>query len=233
MLSSEGKKVGQLFRIGHICYIWATFNVQVGEREMVKGLKGSDLPEPWFGKKSKAITKEKRNKPTATGMSAEHALEAETEGQCVNIGKGRGKGKKKENPAGKGKSNMKLGRSGPTNVLLGRTKNPVADPTELRRKRIEDAIACGRVVKTIGNPVKRRSCPRTGDTECTDHNAQDGLAAAFNAIGSGSPSAVEKIALSGGKRAGVMTIVYNLVYSVLFRVSCYLLKKLYVLLNVT
>ena len=189
---------------------------------MVKGLKGSDLPEPWFGKKSKALTEEKRTKPTSRGMPAEPALEAETEGQCMNIGKGRGKVKKKENPAGKGKNNMKLGRSAPTNVLLGRTKNPVADPTELRRKRIEDAIACGRVVKTIVNPAKRRSCPRTGDTERAEHNAEDGLAAAFNEIGSGSPTAIEKIALPGGKRAGVMIFVYNPVYYVLYRVFYYM-----------
>jgi hypothetical protein len=66
---------------------------------------------------------------------------------------------------------------------------------------MEDAIACGRAVRTIENPAKQRSCPRTADTECTDHNAEDGLAAAFKEIGSGGPPAVEKIALSGGKRA--------------------------------
>ena len=195
LLSYEGRKVGHLFRIAH-SYIWEVFNVQVGETEMVKGLKGSDLPEPWFGKKSKALTEAKRTTPTSRGVHAQQVLDAETEGQCTNIGKGRGKGKKKVNTAAKGK----LGRTGPANVMLGRTKNPVADPTELRWKRIEDAIACGRVVKSIVHPAKRRSCPRTADIECSDPNAEDVLAAEFNEIGSGSPSAVEKIALSGGKQ---------------------------------
>ena len=96
---------------------------------------------------------------------------------------------------------MKVGRTGSADVLLGRTKNPVADPTELRRKRIEDAVACGRVVKTIIYPAKRRSCPTTADTKSSEHNTEDVLAAADNEIGSSSPCAGEKIALSGGKRA--------------------------------
>jgi hypothetical protein len=89
----------------HICYIWETVNVQAEETEMVKGLKGSDLPEPWFGKKSKLVTVEKRTKPTSRGMPAEQAVEAETEGQCMNIGeRGAEKVKKKKTLLQRGKT---------------------------------------------------------------------------------------------------------------------------------
>ena len=136
-------------------------------------------------------------------MPAEQALEAETEGQGISIGKGRGKGKKKENVVAKGKKNMKVGRTHSAYVLIGRSKNPVADPTELRRRRIKDAAAYGRVVKMIIYPAKRRSCPTTADTESSEDNTEVVLAAADNEIGSGSPCAIEKIALSGGERAAV------------------------------
>ena len=178
----------------------AELYAQVGESEMVKGLKDTDLPEPWFGKKTKAISEPKRTKPTSSAMPAQQALEAETEGPGMDIGKGRGKGKKKENAVSKGKKNIKVGRTGPADILLGRNKNPVADPTELRQKRIEDAAACGRVVKTIIFPAKRRSCKTSADTKSNEQNMEEDLAAADNEIGSGSPSAIEKIALSGGKR---------------------------------
>jgi hypothetical protein len=167
---------------------------------MVKGLKDTDLPQPWFAKKSKALSESKRTKPTSSQLPAAQPTEAETEGKGMDIGKGRGKGKKKENADAKRKKNIKVGHTGPADVVLGRTKNPVADPTELRRKRMEDAAACGRVVKTIIYPPKRRSCKTTTDTESSERNTEDVLAAADNEIGSGSPPAVEKIALSGGKR---------------------------------
>ena len=96
---------------------------------------------------------------------------------------------------------MKVGRTGPADVLLGRTKEPVADPTELKRKRVEDAAACGRVVKTVIYPPKRRRSPTIADTDSSEQNPDDVMSAADNEIGSGSPSAVEKVALSGGKRA--------------------------------
>ena len=65
------------FRL-HICYIWQNFNAQVIESEMVKGLKDTNLPEPWFGKKSKALAEQNRTKPMSREMPAQQALEAET-----------------------------------------------------------------------------------------------------------------------------------------------------------
>lgn len=168
---------------------------------MVKSLKESDLPEPWFGNKSKAPPAPKRQRVTSEVMPEQEALEAEATGTCMKKGKGRGKGKKKENPTTKGKNNVKYDRTGPANVVLGRTKNPVADPDELRRKRAEDAAACGRVVKTIPHPGKRRSCTTTADTDSSDEKSEDGLAPAEKGLGSVSPPAVEATALSGGKMA--------------------------------
>lgn len=157
--------------------------IQVGEFEMVKNLKETDLPEPWFGNKSKAPT----------------------EGQGMKKGKGRGKGKNKENAAEKGKNSVTYERTRPAVVAAGRTKNPVADPQELRRKRIEDALACGRVVKTILHPGKRRSSTKIADTESSEEKSEDVLAHAGKVMGSATPCAVDAMAQSGGKLSGTRT----------------------------
>lgn len=44
-------------------------------------------------------------------------------------------------------------------MVLGLTKSLVLDSEEVRRKRLEDALACGRVVTTITKPTKRQTCP--------------------------------------------------------------------------
>lgn len=166
---------------------------------MVKSLKETDLPEPWFGSKSKAPHAPKRPRAMSEVMPEQQALEAETMGTCTKKGKGRGKAKKKENPTGKGKNNVKYDRTGHADAVLGRTKNPVADPNELRRKRAEDAAACGRVVKTILHSGKRRTCTTIVDTESSDQQSEDGMALAEAEMGSGSRGAVEGIARTGGK----------------------------------
>ena len=106
---------------------------------------------------------------------------------------------------------MKYDRTGPATVVLGRTKNPVADPHELRRKRAEDAVACGRVVKTIPRPEKRRSCTTIFDTDSSDEKSEDGLAPAEKELGSVSPPAVVALALSAGKMAESPAVVCNVV----------------------
>jgi len=180
--------------------------MQVGESEMVKSLKETDLPEPWFGNKSKAPTAPKRTRETQKPMQAHPALEAKAEGQGMKKGKGRGKGKNKENAGEKGKNNVTYERTGPAGVAAGRTKNPVPDPQELRRKRIEDALACGRVVKTILHPGKRRSSTKIVDTKSSGEKSEDPLAHAGKEMGSASPCAVDAMAQSGGKLAGTRTL---------------------------
>ena len=84
------------------------FFIQVGEPEMVKTLKETDLPEPWFGNKSRAPLAPKRPRPPSNVMPETQALEAEVAAQGKNKGKGRGKGKNKENAAVKGKNYCKI-----------------------------------------------------------------------------------------------------------------------------
>jgi hypothetical protein len=62
---------------------------------MVKSLKETDLPEPWFGSKSKAHPAPKSARVTLEVMSDRQELEAEATGTCMKKGKGRGKSKKK------------------------------------------------------------------------------------------------------------------------------------------
>ena len=78
------------------CTYFAKIFIQVGDAEMVKGLKETDLPEPWFGNKSKAPPASKRPKVTSELMPEQEALEAEATGTCMKKGKGRGKGKKRK-----------------------------------------------------------------------------------------------------------------------------------------
>jgi hypothetical protein len=179
--------------------------LQIGESEMVKRLKESDLPEPWYGHKSKAQTGTKQTRVMPKTMPAQSAMEAEADGQGINKGKGRGKGKKNPKAAAKGKNNGKIDRTGPADVAAARKKCPVANPNELRRKRCEDALACGRVVKTIAHPGKRPSTTMTPDTESSEEKSGDVLAPANVEMGSGSPCADTVIAQSGGKMSGTVS----------------------------
>ena len=115
--------------------------------------------------------------------------------------------KKKENRATKGKNNMKYDRSGPADVAMGRTKNPVADPGELTRKRAEDVVACGRVIKTIPHPRKRRISTTVADTESSDRASEDGLAPTEKEVGKLKYMSVERRAESGERRADILKIV--------------------------
>ena len=169
---------------------------------MVKRLKESDLPEPWFGHKPKAQTGTKQTRVSISTLPAHSAMEADADAQGTNKGKGRRKGKKKEKTAANGRNIVKIGRTGPADVAAGRKKCPVPDPTELRRKRCEDALACGRVVKTIAHPGKRPSTTVMDDTESSEQKSGDVLAPANVAMGSDSPCAVTVIAQSGGKMSG-------------------------------
>lgn len=171
---------------------------------MVKRLKESDLPEPWFAHKTKAPTGTKRTRVAPKTMPVHSALEAEAERQGTTRGKGRGKGKKQENATAKVKNNVTHDRSGPADVVAGRTKCPVADPNELRRKRIEDALACGRVVKTILHPGTRPGTTMIDDSESSEQKSGDVLAPATVEMGSDSPCAVEAIAQLVGKLSGIV-----------------------------
>ena len=126
---------------------------------MVKTLKEKDIPEPWFGKKSKLVTTPKHTRAISKQMAHQQVVEDDVVEDPSMKGKAREKGKGKEDVAGKGGEKAKAMHPGTADVVLGRSKFVVPDPEELRRKRIADAVACGRVVKTLSQPTTRRSCP--------------------------------------------------------------------------
>lgn len=85
-------------------------------------------------------------------------------------------------------------------MVLGLTKIPVPDQKELRRKRIEDTFACGRVVKTITQPAKRQACPTITTNDSSEEIPRKELETGDVQIGYPSPSPVQLIPLSPGMK---------------------------------
>lgn len=134
---------------------------------MVKTLKEKDIPEPWFGKKSKHVTITR----AASKQMAQHAVvEDGLLEEPSAKGEAREKGKGKEDVAGKGRKKVKAVRPATAEVIMGTSKYVVPDPEEMRRKMIADAEACGRVVKST-----RKSCPTTGVGETSEDRLQPEL----------------------------------------------------------
>lgn len=127
---------------------------------MVTKLQEKDQPQAWFKKKtSKVMTT--TQKKAASKIIAANDKEDNVVAESNTRGRARAKAKPRTVPSGKGR---KKGQNWPTataDVVVGRTKNPVLDVEELRRKREEDAAACGRVIKTISNAGKQTCCPTT------------------------------------------------------------------------
>lgn len=94
---------------------------------------------------------------------------------------------------GREKKKAKAVRTGTADVVLGRSKIAVPDPEELRRKRIEAAVACGRVVKTLSIPSTRQTCPTTAVGESSEENMHAELVTGGLEIHSHSPSPVQGI----------------------------------------
>ena len=129
---------------------------------MVKTLKDTDLPKPWFGKKSKHVTiMPKQTRAVSKQMAQEQVLDDDVAEEPSAKGEAWDKGKGKEDVAGKGRKKAKAVRLGTADMVSGRSKYVVPDPEELRRKRNADAEACGRVVKSLSKPATRKSCPMT------------------------------------------------------------------------
>lgn len=127
---------------------------------MVKTLKDKDLPEPWFGKNAKPVTiTPKRTRAASKLMEQEHVVEDEAVEEPSPKGDAREKGAGRDDVSGKGKKKLKAVPTGTADVVLGRSKYAVPDPEEMRRKRIADANACGRVVKCVTQAATRKSCP--------------------------------------------------------------------------
>lgn len=139
---------------------------------MVKTLKETDIPEPWFSKKSKGTT---ITRASSKQMAQHPVVEDEFVEEPIAKGEARQKGKAKEDVAGKGRKKTKAVPPATAEVVMGRSKYVVPDPEEMRRKMVADAAACGRVVKSLSQPATRRSCPTTAHTETTPDQQQPEL----------------------------------------------------------
>jgi hypothetical protein len=159
---------------------------------MVKTLTDKDIPEPWFGKKNKLASTPKVTRAESKQMAEQHMVEDDNLGENSNKEKGRGKGKVNEFGTGRGKTKVKSVRTATAGVVFGRSKQSIPDPEELRRKRIADAVACGRVVRTILNSPTRRTCPTTLEGESSPENIQAELESGDIEMDSHSPSPLEQ-----------------------------------------
>ena len=129
---------------------------------MVRTLKEKDIPEPWFGKKSKQATFTPAQTRAASKQMAHHQdVDDDIVEEPSAKGETREKGKCKDDMRAKGKKKAMAVRPGTAEVVMGRSKYAVPDPEELRRKMIADAEACGRVVKSLSTPASRKSCATT------------------------------------------------------------------------
>lgn len=165
---------------------------------MKKGLKETDLPEPWYDTKSKRATAAKKTRAASKSLSELQEVEVPLLQERNTRGRGQGKGKLKETNVVKSKHKGKSVRNGTAEVVLGKAKIKVPDPEELRRKRIEDAVYCGRVIRTVPKPAKRRSCPMTGAGDSSEENIQEELEAADLELHTETAATVEAIPLSPG-----------------------------------
>lgn len=129
---------------------------------MGKTLKVKDIPEPWFGKHPKPVTiPPKRTRAASKLVEQQHEVEDDAVEEPSPKGDKREKGAGRDDVAGKGKKKLKAVRPGTADVVTGKSKYVVPDPEEMRQKRIADANACGRVVKSVSIAATRTSCPTT------------------------------------------------------------------------
>lgn len=165
---------------------------------MGRKLKEKDIPEPWFGNKGKKATAPKHTRAASKTITEDEAVEEATIPQPTTRRKGRPKGKAKEAVAVKGMKKTKALRSGTADVVLGRSKPTIPDPEELRRKRIEDLVACGREVKVFTKPGTRHACPTTAINSSSKEDIQAELEAGGIEMDGKSPSPEDRMSPPGG-----------------------------------
>lgn len=164
----------------------------------MRTLKEKDIPEPWFGNKGKSVNAPKQTRAASKIIAQQEVVEEVTVPKPSTRGRGRQKGKAKEVVPAKGRKNTKTLRSGTANILLGISKTTVPDPEELRRKRIEDAVACGRVVRTVAKQANRHACPTTAARSSSEEDIQAELEAGGTEMDCHSPSANDRKAPQSG-----------------------------------
>ena len=127
---------------------------------MVASLPDEDRPQPWLKKRKTvpATTRETRKSSKAV-LPVEITKEAAPSNQPGGIVKGRKKSQSKVQDTTKGHKKAQPIGSASVAVVLGMAHNAVPDVQELRRKTEEDALACGRVPRSVSNPGKVTECP--------------------------------------------------------------------------
>lgn len=132
---------------------------------MVTSLPDEDRPQPWLKKRKTvpATTRETR-KSSKAALPVETTNEAAPLNQPGGIVKGRKKLKLKVHDTTKGPKKSQTIGAASVAVVLGMAQKAVPDVQELRRKTEEDALACGRVTRTVSNPGKVPLCRTTTST---------------------------------------------------------------------
>ena len=140
---------------------------------MVRTLKEKDIPEPWFGQKSKQATfTPAQTRAASKQMAHQQQIEDDIVEEPSPKGVAREKGKCKEDMRPKGKKKAKAVPPGTADVVMGRSKYAVPDPEELRRKMVADAETCRRVVKSLSQTTARKPCPTTSALETSEGRTQ-------------------------------------------------------------
>ena len=141
--------------------MYRIFNVgllgQVVLQKMVTRLKAKDRPEPWHSsRKSTAATEVQKSSRSEVSPAEENNVQ-NVEGKQKRRGPPAGKSATKVVGATKGTKRRRPLPPSAVDVLLNLSQTTVADVEELRRKRQEDAAACGRVVRTVSALMKTKS----------------------------------------------------------------------------
>lgn len=144
---------------------------------MVTSLPLEDRPEPWLKKrKTVAATTRETRKSAKAVATMEATKEPAQSNQPGGFVKGRKKSQSKVHDTPKGlKKTQPIGAASVA-VVLGRAHNAIPDVQELRRKTEEDALACGRVTRTVSNPGKATERPTTTQPAQTEEDNFESVA---------------------------------------------------------
>ena len=132
---------------------------------MATHLKASDQPQPWFSPQNvNDRTARQRRSNVSSSVVEEEITDNRAEGDRKTKQR-RSAGKQKSSDGGKG---MRKGKGKSTSALdafLKIADTVVPNVDELRRKREEDAVACGRPVRKFCDPSTQRIRISEGTSE--------------------------------------------------------------------
>ena len=118
---------------------------------MVTSVRNGETSQPWAKKGNESANTRKRTR-ASTEIARESVPEAvATVSKLTSSNAQRKKVAPTPTPKVKGKKQVKNLSTAVVDVVYGTLKNAVPDVKELRRKREEDTVQCGRVVKAVSN----------------------------------------------------------------------------------